>query len=131
MVGNHVAQCTGGLVKFGAELDPDGFRHRDLHVVDVITVPDRLEDSVGEAQYHDVLDRLLAQEMIHTIDLRLRQRLENLRIQRPCGSEVAAKRLFNDDAAKASAIFLCEPSRAELLDDRAEQLAGDGKIEYR
>ena len=41
--------------------DADVLGHRDLHVVDVVGVPDRLEQLVGEAQRQQVLDRLLAE----------------------------------------------------------------------
>ena len=70
MVWHHVAQRAGRLVKLGAALDTHGFRHRDLHMVDVVAVPYRLEDPIGEAQHHDVLDILLAEKMIHPINLR-------------------------------------------------------------
>ena len=70
MVWHHVAQRTGCLIEFRTQLDAHCFRHSDLHVVDVVAVPNRLEDPVGEPQYHNVLDRLLAEEMIHSIDLR-------------------------------------------------------------
>jgi hypothetical protein len=71
---HHVAQGAGDLVKFGAPFHPDGFSYGDLHVVDVVAV-------VGEAQDHDVLDRLLTQEVVHPIDLRFRQHLEDPCIQ--------------------------------------------------
>ena len=61
------------FVERGAVLDPDRLGDGDLHVVDVVAVPQRLEDAVGKAQHHDVLDRLLAEEMVHPIDLRLRR----------------------------------------------------------
>ena len=73
MVRHHVAQRPGRLVEIGAPLDPDRLGDRDLHMVDVVAVPQRLEDAVGEAQHHDVLDRLLAEEMVHPIDLRFGQ----------------------------------------------------------
>ena len=44
---------------------------RDLHVVDVVAVPDRLEDAVGEPQHQDVLHGLLAEVMVDAIDLML------------------------------------------------------------
>ena len=38
-------------------------------MVDMVAVPERLEDAVGEAQHQDVLDRFLAEEVIDPIDL--------------------------------------------------------------
>ena len=81
MVRHHVAQRAGRLVELGAALDADGLGDGDLHVVDMVAVPQRLEDAVGEAQHHDVLDRLLAEEMVHPIDLVLVDDLENARVQ--------------------------------------------------
>ena len=52
-----------------AAFHADGFGHRDLHVVDVAAVPDRLEDSVGEAERHDVLHGLFAEIVIDAVDL--------------------------------------------------------------
>ena len=73
MVGHHVAQCTGAVVEFAPALDSNCLRRRDLDVIDMLTVPQRLEHAVGEAQRHDVLDRLLAEEMIDPVDLMLLQ----------------------------------------------------------
>jgi len=53
--------CGPGLVvEAGTGADTDVLGHRDLHRVDVVRVPDRLEQLVGEAQRQQVLDRFLA-----------------------------------------------------------------------
>src|SRR5581483_8625949 len=41
MVDNHVAECTDRVVEMAPILDPEAFRERDLHRLDVIAVPDR------------------------------------------------------------------------------------------
>ena len=56
MVRHHVAQRAGLLVEPAALLDADRLGGGDLHMVDVIAIPDRLEKAVGKAQRHDVLD---------------------------------------------------------------------------
>jgi hypothetical protein len=40
-------------------------------VVDVLAVPHRLEDAVGEAEDEKVLDGLLAEVVVDAVDLRL------------------------------------------------------------
>src|SRR6476646_7839279 len=50
------AQRAGGVVEAAAVADPELLLHRDLHVIDVIAVPDRLEHAVREAQHENVLD---------------------------------------------------------------------------
>ena len=69
VVRHHVAQRAGLIVIAAALLDADRFRHGNLHVIDVAAVPDRLEDAVGEAEHHDVLDGFFAQVMIDAVDL--------------------------------------------------------------
>ncbi len=61
---DHVAQCAGTFVVCGAALDTDGLRRRDLHVIDVPPVPDRLEHAVRETEDHQVLDGLLPEIVV-------------------------------------------------------------------
>ena len=56
--------------------------HVDLHVVDEVAVPDRLEQAVGEAEREDVLRRLLAEEVIDAEDLVLVEDLVQLGVER-------------------------------------------------
>ena len=94
---HHVAQRAGLLVVAAAAFDADRLGHRDLHVVDVAAVPDRLEDAVGEAEDHQVLDGLLAEVVIDAVDLRLVEGRGQLLVQRARRGEVAAERLLDDD----------------------------------
>ncbi len=66
---HHVAERAGRLVEAGALAQAQRLRHVDLHVVDEVAVPDRLEQPVGEAERQDVLRRLLAQEVVDAEDL--------------------------------------------------------------
>ena len=67
----HVAQHAGRVVVAAAAADVDFLGHGDLHVVDVVAVPDRLEDRVGEPQHQQVLHRFLAEVVVDAIDLLL------------------------------------------------------------
>ena len=51
MILHHVAQSTRALVIAGASFHSERFRGRDLNMIDVTRVPERLEDGVGETQY--------------------------------------------------------------------------------
>jgi hypothetical protein len=48
MVRHHVAQRTGLLIKRGAVLDADGFTDGNLDMVNMIAIPQRLENAVGK-----------------------------------------------------------------------------------
>ena len=65
---DHVARGADAVVVAGAAADADVLGHGDLHVVDVVGVPDRLEHGVGEAHRQDVLDRLLAEVVVDPED---------------------------------------------------------------
>ena len=71
MVLHDVARGPGLFVELAAALDADVLGDRDLHVIDVVAVPQRLEDRVAEAQRDEVLDGLLAQVVIDPEDLPL------------------------------------------------------------
>ena len=105
----------GLLVERAAVLDPDRLGHRDLHVVDVAPVPERLEDAVAEPEDQQVPDRLLAEVVVDAVDLRLAEDLADLAVQ-PLGRlEVVAERLLDDDPPPAAVVVLVvEPDPAEL-----------------
>ena len=75
MVLDDVTSGTYAVVVAGSTTDPDVLGHRDLHIVDIVRVPEWLEHCVGESHGQDVLDCLLAQVMIDSKD---RARTEHL-----------------------------------------------------
>ena len=91
------------LVVAGAALDADRLGDGDLDVVDVVAVPDRLEQDVGEAEGEDVLDRFLAEVVVDAVDLPLGERLRHLLDQLAGGREVVTERFFDDDPLPALA----------------------------
>jgi len=66
---HHVAIRPGRLIEGGTHAEPERLRNVDLHMIDEVAVPDRLEQPVGEAECEDVLRRLLAQEVVDAEDL--------------------------------------------------------------
>ena len=69
----------------------------DLHVVDVVPVPDRLEQPVGEAEGQDVLRRLLPQEVVDAEHLLLGEDLVHRGVELSGAGQVGAERLLHDD----------------------------------
>ncbi len=78
----HVAQDARLLIVFAASLDANRFRGRDLDVRDVMTVPERLEDRVCEAENEDVLNTFLSEIVIDSVDLVLAKLIEDKPIER-------------------------------------------------
>ena len=129
MVRHHVAQGAGAVVESAAGLDAYRLGRGDLHVVDVIAIPQRLENAVGKAQYKDVLDRLLAEEMVDPVSLVLAQDSTNLRIERARRGEVVTEGLLDDDAPPGAVRLVGQAGAAQLLDDGPEVFVGNRQVE--
>ena len=74
---NHVPGGAGGFVEGRALLHSEDFRGGDLHVIDVIPVPQRLKNAVPEAQHQKVLHRVFSKVMVDAINLRFIKRFKD------------------------------------------------------
>ena len=108
---HDVAQRAGLLVERAAAFDAQGFGGGDLHVVDVVAVPDGLEDAVGEAEDQDVLHGLFAEVVVDAEDLALVEDRVDLVVECAGGVEVVAEGLFDDDADVAAVAGAPCPAR--------------------
>ena len=99
---HHVAQRAGLVVVADAVFEPDRLGHRDLHMVDMRGVPQRLEERVGEAQRHQVLHRLLAEIVVDAEDLLLAEIVADQVVERVRRGEIAADRLFHARCANSA-----------------------------
>jgi hypothetical protein len=98
-------------------------------MINILAIPERLEQTVGEAQRHDVLDRFLAEEMIDPVDLLLPQNLEDLGIERLGRGNVMAEGLFDHHPAPLAMLFCHQRGSTEPGDRHAEEAVGDGEVE--
>ena len=129
MVLDDVAYRADRVVERAAILDAEVLRHRDLDRRDVLTVPDRLEDGVREAQVHDVLHRLLAQEVVDPEEALLREDRGQALVQVARGGQIGPERLLDDEPARVTD----EARLRELLGDlvehrRRRREVEDGKL---
>jgi len=77
MILHHVAEAARGFVVTRTTFHAERFCRRDLHMVDVVRVPERREDRVGKAQHKDVLRRFFPQKMIDSLRLLFSKRIAN------------------------------------------------------
>ena len=98
---DHVAKRPGLLVVGAAILDADRLGHRELDVVDITPVPDRLEDRVGEPEDQHVLDGFLPEVVVDPVDLGFVERAVGDRVELARRLQVAAERLLDHDARGA------------------------------
>ena len=110
---HHIAQRARLLIERPAALDADFFRRRDLDVIDIVPVPDRLEDPIGKAKDQDVLHRLLAQVVIDAEDLVFVEDPVHFVVQLARRVQIVAERLLDD--ARAPCPSPASPSRARRV----------------
>ena len=110
---HQVAERARRVVVAGARAHAEVLGGGDLHVVDEVAVPDRLEQPVGEPQRHHVLDRLLAEVVVDPEDLLLAQHAQHGLVQLERLGEVRADRLLDHHAhlgARPCSLRPCSPS---------------------
>jgi hypothetical protein len=98
-------------------------------VVDVLAVPQRLEQPVGEAQHEQVLDHLLPQVVVHAEDARLVEVAMQPRVQCPGAGEICAEGLLDDDAHPASRPGTGQARGAQVVHHSPEEGRSHGEIE--
>ena len=128
MVLNHVAHDARLLIVAAAPLDAHRFGVRDLDVVNVLPVPKRLVDAVGEAEDQKVLDGLFAEVVVNAVNLRLVEVAEDLLVQLARAVEARAKGLLDDDANPALVLF-GQARLAQLSDRLGVELRRDREVE--
>ena len=64
MVLDHVADRAGLIVESAAALDAEVLSHRDLDALDVVPVPERLHEGVGETEDEHVVYRPLSEVVV-------------------------------------------------------------------
>lgn len=124
MVLDHVTGRADAVVVPGASTEADVLGHRDLNVVDVVRVPDRIEQLVREAQSQNVLDGFLTEVVVDTEDRVLGEHLVDDGVQFASALEVVAERLLDDDSSPLTVLGLREARRRQLLEHLRNALGG-------
>ena len=123
MVLHHVADRAHFLVELAAALDAEVLGHRDLHALDEVAVPDRLEEGIGEAEIQQVLHRFLAEIMIDPEDLVLVKYQMQHAIEPARGGEIASERLLDHQTGAVGGAGLLE-----ALHHRLEHAGRDREV---
>ena len=129
MIGNHILQRPGALIKRPPPFNAHGFSGGDLYRVDVAGIPEGLEDTIAEPGDHDVPDCLLAQEMVDPIDLAFAHVGVNFGVERLGRRDVVAERLFDHHATKAAGGLREQAGFSQALNDDVEEAGRHGEVE--
>src|SRR5437588_8462051 len=128
MIGDHIAQRTRFFVVARTAADAERFGGGDFDVVNVVAIPDRLEDRIAEAKDEYVLDGLFAEIMINAKDLMLVEHRRDLCVQALRRFEIAPERFFDDDARPTIRLVI-QSGRAEMFDHDGRERWRRRKIE--
>ena len=123
----HVAHRAGTVVVTAPVFHADGFGGGDFHVVDVVPVPERLEQAVGEAQHQQVLHGFFAEVVVDTVNLVFEEVVVDGCVQLARSLRIVAKGLFHDEPFPA-VIFAVQAVRGETGGDDAVETGRGGKI---
>ena len=126
MVLDDVAQRAHVVVELPAPLHAEVLGHGDLDVVDEVPVPDGLEHRVGEPEDEEVLDRLLAEEVVDAEHPVLGEGLVHAGVELLGGLEVATEGLLHHDPGVP-----VEADAGEAVDHVVEQRRRDAQVEQR
>jgi len=69
MILKHIPEQSGLLKISRPVFYAQGFRYRNLYMVYIPSIPDRLKDGVGKSEHQDVLDGLFTQVVVDTVYL--------------------------------------------------------------
>src|SRR5271168_2005229 len=104
-----------GVIELAASLDIERLRDGDLDMVDVITIPQRLENAIGEPKHQDVLNRLFPEIVVDPVDLALSEHAEDVAIEGLSRRQIDAERLFDYDPPPVPLLFTTEAGVSEPL----------------
>ena len=118
---NHVSKRAGLFVIPGARADTFFLRDRNLHMVHVFLVEQRLEDAVRKPQDQDVLDGFLSEVVVDPVDLPLVEHRGNRVVDRPGAFQIATDWLLDDQARERALRRAVDEARASELFDRGTE----------
>ena len=115
MVLDHIAGGTDAVVIAGPSAESDVFGHGDLYVVDVVRVPDRVEQLIGEPQRQDVPHRLFAQVVVDPEHRLLRKDGVDRLVQSLRACQIMAERFLDDHSAPSAVLWAGQSGLVQLL----------------
>src|SRR5579863_8944012 len=108
MVLDHIADRASLVVKSSSTLNAKILRHRDLDALHVISVPEGLNKSVGEAECQHIVHGALSEIVVDTKDVGFVEYTEQDPVQFLRRGQIVPKGLLDDDASASTAIGLVQ-----------------------
>src|SRR5258706_13803219 len=126
MVLNHVAHGPGFIVIPSPVSHAQLFRNGQLYMINIIPVPERLENRIGKTRSKNILNSLFSKVMINAINLVLGKDVVKKFIEGFGRLQVAYKWFLNDDSCllRVGSKFML----GKVLGDRGEEARGYREI---
>ena len=128
MILEHVADHARFFVITRPVLNAEGLGRGDLNVIDIASVPERLENGIREAEHKDVLHRLFGQVVIDAEDLVLVEGVQADLVQLQRRAEIRAERLLDDHPRPGTEARVGrlrgDPARGQVPDDQSKIAGG-------
>src|SRR5579863_1861474 len=129
MVGDHVAQSTGFLIKLSASFNSYCLGHRDLDMINSIAIPDWFEKAVRKTEHHYVLDGFFSEEVVDAVDLLFIEHFQKFLVEFAGRRQIVTERLFDYNATPMSILLARQSRFAKMLDHRREKAVRDREVE--
>jgi len=123
MILDYVSNGAGFIVESTTALHPEIFGHCDLHAFDVVAIPERLHESIGEAEQEHIAHWPLSKVVVNTKNVALGKGCVQDPVQLLGRLQVASKRLFNNDASTVGGSGV-----REMFDDGSKQRRRNGQV---
>ena len=117
---HHVAQHPGAIIISGAMFHADAFGHCNLHLGDIVAVPQGFKNSIGKPKSQYILHRFFAQIVVNAVDLLLIKDGVYLAVQLAGAGQVMPEWLFDNDAPPAMTAGVQTGQPQLFNDDRVE-----------
>src|ERR1051326_3812617 len=111
------------IIKSAPSIDSKIFCQGNLHAVDVVPVPYRLQEGVGKAEAKQVLHRFLTEVMVNAKDGWLRENRVQYAVQFLRRCQVSTKGLLDDDSSP-----LGTTRSPQRFHDCAKEVRRNGKV---
>ena len=102
MILYHIPQSSRRFIESATLLDSQILYSGNFYVVDIIPVPERLENTIGKTEGQHILRCLFTEKMVNTVNLMFFENRSINFIQFTCRFEVVTERFFNDDTRMGS-----------------------------
>src|SRR5678815_1486551 len=129
MVLDHVTHGASLLVVAAATFHADCFSVRNLHMIDVLMVPQRFEDAVAEAKHQQVLNSFLAEVFIEAEDLVFVKDGRELDVQGLRTRKMVTEWFFYNDPSPTGCCGASHARATKLARKDTEEVRSSGEVE--